>query len=169
LAGVPCAPGDAEDGVGGFFGAAAGAMKVFLMSKFLVLVLGVLLQSLFVSCQRNNWLLGDEFQRSIVLKVQSVDSTTYSNYYDLSFRNKQGKPGNILVDKKHGTLPGYLHPKTGFQTLLLGDVIEFKFNGDDVAFRGHAMGSDFYIDGELCIDLSSSAKRPYYRIIEKKE
>ncbi len=152
---------------GGSWARPQDAIKVHLMSKYLMLVLGLLLLLLFAGCRRNNWLLGDKFQRSVTLKVKSIDSTTFVNYYDIVFRNKSGKPGGILVDKAHGYLPAYLLPGVGFQSVLLGDLNEFRSGEEGLIFQGHGANGGFYVDGVLRIDLSPSAKRPYYRIVEK--
>ncbi|TXF91209.1 hypothetical protein FUA23_03015 [Neolewinella aurantiaca] len=129
-------------------------------------IAGILLLS-FVGCQRNGWLLGNHQQRVVVLKIKAIDSTTFSQYYTLSFRSRSGKRGDILIDKQGGFLPDHLFPGTEFQPLMLRDVIEFRM--DSISLRGHIITGGFYVDGERHIDLSNAARRPLYSLVPQGE
>lgn len=129
------------------------------------MLIAITLMFVLLGCQHSSWLLNDQPQRSVELKVQSVDSTRFSHYYSVDFRSRSGKRGAILIEKEVGLLPSNLYPKTGFQMLVLKDVAEFR--DDNLTLRGHAVSGGFYVDGVRFIDLSPNAKRPFYSLIYK--
>lgn len=98
-----------------------------------------------------------------IVKIISIDSLKFVNYYVVKFETKKELRGQLLIDKgntNQNSIDLLKSKKLYFDELC--DVNEFKFN-NGITYRGHATNGKIYENEKLIIDLRNELANRYYQ------